>query len=195
MLKPLPHFHDRDNCEDEASSDSDDENSGAVSNPDDNDGQNVFFAENFASTMPPSNHAVRSYHCDQSMSGLIIPQRTFEIDRMDCIYSSTTAQKNGSSTNPAAAIDIMESETTNHCYSQQAYNRYNSFFQLNDSPSINDYTFATPSKAKLVDDLMTHLASISPTVLVRDTYLPFIYWVVLSKKQSRLQFMCSLHLS
>ena len=45
MLKPLPHFHDRDNCEDEASSDSDDENSGAVSNPDDNDGQNNKFRQ------------------------------------------------------------------------------------------------------------------------------------------------------
>jgi hypothetical protein len=186
MLKPLPHFEDGDNCEDEASSDSDDEDGVA----DDNDGQLQFFAEKIETSMPQSSHTVRSYSCNQSMSELNITRRTLEVDTMDCNLSTgTVAQKNGTFTNPAAAIDIMDCETDNHCCSQQAYNKYCNFFPVHDSPLINDDKPVTSSRDKLIDDLMMYFASISPTVLVRYPFLLFTYHIVLSRSHARLKFL------
>lgn len=180
LLKPLPHFQDKDNCEDEASSDSDDENSGAVSNPDDTNGQIEFFTETFETSMPLSSHTVSSYHCDQLMSELNVRQRKFEVDRIDCIYPGTVGQKNCSSMNPAAAIDIMESEIPHQTYPQQANNNFSNFFQSNDSPSMNGCKSPTWSKEKSIDELMMHMASITPKILVRDSlhirfFISFFY--------------------
>jgi hypothetical protein len=180
MLKPLPHLEDGDNCQDEASSDSEDDNSGAVGSVDDKDDQLKFFAEKFETFMPLSSHTVRSYTCNQLRSELIIMKSTAKIDRMDCTMSTgAVAQNSASFTNPAAAIDIMECEADNQYYSQQACNKQPNFFPVNDSPSLKNYKSVTSYSDILIDDLIMYLASISPTVLVRDPFLSFTYRIVL----------------
>lgn len=167
MLKPLPNFHDKEDCDDEASSDSDDEDIGAIGNSDRNYGQNELLSDTLGTSISQSNQTSRSHRCDQSTIESNTRQNSFQFDnKIDCIHSGAISQKYTTPMNPAAAIDIMDFDSTSHSYSQESF-KYSQFIPIIESQSTTSFQSFSTAEEKLLDDLMVHIASISPTVLVR----------------------------